>query len=64
MSSHWMVPWGRNEKELTELVQRLKAAYPDIVLMADLATAEEGIICEKQDLTSFYIKRLYKRYDA
>ena len=38
---------GRNEKELTELVQRLKAAYPDIVLMADLATVEEGIICEK-----------------
>lgn len=38
---------GRSEEALIALVKRLKEAYPNIVLMADLATIEEGIICER-----------------
>lgn len=38
---------GRNEKELYEMVHKLKSNYPNIILMADLATLAEGIYCAK-----------------
>lgn len=38
---------GRSEEELQALVTHIKREFPDILLMADLATIEEGIVCER-----------------
>lgn len=37
----------RSQEPLEEIVKKLKKEYPHILLMADLATLEEGIACEK-----------------
>lgn len=38
---------GRTYEELQEIVGRLKKDYPHILLMADIATTDDGIICEE-----------------
>ena len=36
----------RTAKELETMIRRLKADFPHIPLMADIATMEEGLLCE------------------
>lgn len=38
---------NRSYEELKDIVNRLHEAYPNIPLMADIATLEEAIVCEK-----------------
>ena len=38
---------SRGVEELYTLLKRVKHTYPDIAIMADIATAEEGILAEK-----------------
>ncbi len=38
---------GRTKEDLEKIVRQLKAEFPHIILMADIATAEEGKRCEQ-----------------
>lgn len=41
-----MTPRGRSWSEIGALVEQIKKAYPDIPVMADISTLEEGVMAE------------------
>lgn len=42
-----MTPRGRNWSEIGSLVERIKRAYPDVPVMADISTLDEGVMAEQ-----------------
>ena len=42
-----MTPRGRSWSEIGALVERIKKAYPDLPIMADISTLEEGVMAER-----------------
>jgi N-acylglucosamine-6-phosphate 2-epimerase len=42
-----MTPRGRSWSEIGALVERIKKAYPDIPVMADISTLDEGVMAEQ-----------------
>jgi len=42
-----MTPRGRSWSEIGALVEQIKKAYPDIPIMADISTLEEGVMAEQ-----------------
>lgn len=42
-----MTPRGRSWSEIGSLVERVKRAYPNIPIMADISTLEEGVMAEQ-----------------
>ncbi len=45
-----MTPRGRSWSEIGSLVERIKRAYPNLPIMADISTLDEGIMAEQLDV--------------